>query len=148
MHLSSCAIHNAPALEAGACDCGDSDLANDLYHCGVVAFVSLTGRFGFFVNNRSGECFVEAESAPRDWIAAIAAASDLPDASNLISILCDADRVDFYDAMEAIICELKALTISKGIAGCSGKQLSLPNFRDICEQLPALRAERPGNECR
>jgi hypothetical protein len=62
------------------------------------------------------ECFIEPEQLPSCTLAAIAAASDLPDAHNAIALLRGSDGVNLDDAREAIIAKLKSLATPKSLA--------------------------------
>lgn len=121
LHLSDCALHDGKS-----CDCGELKLTDDARHRVIALHVSLAGRVGFFIDYRGRNCFIEAESAPGAWIAALATASNLPNAGNLVAFLRDANGVDFDHAKETVIGELKALTLLKGGTCSGGVQLSLP----------------------
>ncbi|EUB95874.1 hypothetical protein PMI07_002362 [Rhizobium sp. CF080] len=102
-HISDCALH-----EGNLCDCGGLDLALYELHDFVPTRIPATGRFGFFVNHMGRECFVEPEHLPPLTLAAIAAASDLPDTHNTVAVLRCTDCMDLDYAREAVVSKLKA----------------------------------------
>ena len=106
-HASDCSSH-----EDKACDCGPLELAAYGPHSFVATRIASTGRFGFFLNHMGRERFIEPEQLPTLTLAAIAAASNLIDAHDAISVLRHTDSVDFHDARITIIAKLKTLPCS------------------------------------
>lgn len=110
IHPSDCSIH-----EHAECDCGGLDLASYSPEAFVPTLVSSAGRVGFFLGEDSTACFIEPEQLPPGTLAAIAAAANLPDAHRIIASAGDPDSVDFHDAREAIVAQLKAHLLAQGL---------------------------------
>lgn len=106
-HFSDCSSH-----DDGRCDCEPLDLAAYGPHSFVPTRIPSTGRFGIFLNHMGRERFIETEQLPSLTLAAIAAASDLPDAHDAIAILSDPNSVDFDNARITVISKLKAISCS------------------------------------
>lgn len=109
-HWSDCAIHNAPALPAGPCDCGGLELADDTSHSTIPPLVTWPGGQGAFPSDGNSARFVEPEQLPADRLIADAAATGLPDAHDSIVRLSEADSVDFDTAEVAIVPKFKDAT--------------------------------------
>lgn len=90
------------------------DLAGYEPHSFVATSVALTGRFGFFVGEVGVECFIETEQLPAAALIAYATAANLPDPHKIAALFAGPDCMDLHDAREAVIAQLKALTLAKG----------------------------------
>ena len=104
MHLSDCEIHDDKN-----CTCGNLDLTKYPAHRYIPTLIASAGRFGFFIDHMGGECFIEPEELPPHTLAAIAAASNLPDASDAIAILGNPNSVNLDNAREAVITKFNTL---------------------------------------
>lgn len=90
------------------------------FHDGVPAFVTGAGSVRLLVSHMGREAFIEPHQLPPMAFAAIAAATNLPDAHNRIVIVGRPDSMNLHDAREAVITEFKALLISHGLASDCG----------------------------
>lgn len=106
-HWSDCAVHNSPALQSGACDCGGLELAPDSAHDLIPALVSGARSERFLVCNESSGRFVQSQQLPADRLMAHAAASHLPNTHDGMVLLGDANGVDLDVAGITIISKLK-----------------------------------------
>lgn len=112
-HWSDCAVNNGPALPSGPCNCGGLNLTSDMIESARVAFIPVTGRFGFFVDHMGGEGFVEEHVFPTDALIRIASASNLINAHSGLPRSKSPDGVDLDNSRPAIIAKLKAFARSK-----------------------------------
>jgi hypothetical protein len=53
-HWSDCAVHNAPALPLGECDCGGLDLTHDPHHGLVASPITGARRLGILIEQSDG----------------------------------------------------------------------------------------------
>jgi hypothetical protein len=60
--------------------------------------------------------FIEPQELPALTLAALAAASHLKGAHDVVSVLCDTYGVNLDDARESVIAEFKALPCSESLA--------------------------------
>ena len=67
-HWSDCALHNAPALPIGECDCDNLDLAEDLSHGAISPPVFGTGSSGLLIEERKPSSFIEPQEFPADGL--------------------------------------------------------------------------------
>ena len=103
IHWADCAVHNAPALPLGECNCGGLYLADNAAHNGIATAVSLAGRCGCFACNRETLGFVEPKELPACPLAADASASDLPDTHYRVAVFGKPCGVDFDDSGVPVI---------------------------------------------
>jgi hypothetical protein len=99
-------MHREPALPAGECDCGNSNLAVDRCHIPIASLVPVAGRLGWFIDNMGRECFIQPQEFPADTFPAFAAAPNLPDAHNGISSSANANGMNFDKAGETVVSQL------------------------------------------
>jgi hypothetical protein len=130
-HWSDCAVHNAPALPVGICDCGGLNLIGDCLHDGIAAFVPGAGSVRILVNHMGRQGFIKPHQLPTVALAAIAAASDLEHAHDGIAILGYSNGMNLHDARIAVIAKLKALLFSQGLTGCSTPHESSPENGEL-----------------
>lgn len=125
-HWSTCAVHNAPALPIGRCNCGGLNLTDDCLKYGIAAFVTGSGGVRFLVDHMGAEGFVEVHVLPAGALIALAAAANLPDIHDRVVVLGHPDDMDLNDAREAIVAQLKALPLPQGLAGNIGQHTQTP----------------------
>ena len=107
MHWSDCAIHNAPALPVGPCDCGGLELALDVAHGSIASFISGARSEGPLLGNQGAGSLVQPQCFPPDGLIADAAAGDLPDAHDSVVFFGGSDGVDLNVADIPVVLELK-----------------------------------------
>jgi hypothetical protein len=128
-HWSDCALHNAPALPIGPCNCGYPDFAIDDLHDRITAFVFGAGSVRILISHMGREGFVEPEQLKSHGLAAYAATANLPNAHDFVTILGHPDSMNLNDARETVISQLKALSCSEGCAGNSVQHSKPPLSR-------------------
>ncbi len=106
-HWSDCAVHNAPALPVGVCDCGGLDLADNAGHGLVATLEAFPGGVGGFVENCECACLVEPQQLPTNRLVVNASTSHLPDPHNGIAVPGQAASVDLNVPSVPIIPNLK-----------------------------------------
>lgn len=106
-HWSDCAVHNAPALPVGECDCGGLDLADNASHGLVPTLVPAPWSGGLLVQDGEANGLVETQELPSSPLVVGAPAPHLPDPHDGIAILSDAASVDLDVTTVAVVPNLK-----------------------------------------
>lgn len=106
-HWSDCAVHNAPALSIGSCDCGGLELALDTAHDLIPALVPVARSKGLLFCNESPSSLVQAQQLPADRLMTDAAASNLPHAHDGMVFFGDSDGVNLNVAGVSIVSKLE-----------------------------------------
>jgi hypothetical protein len=109
-HWSSCAVHNAPALPVGPCDCGGLELTSDGDDDGITRIITRAGSQRPLVCDDGAGGFVQTQQFPADRFIAGAAAGNLPDSHDGIVILREADRMNLDIPDVAIVRKAQNVT--------------------------------------
>lgn len=114
-HWSDCAVHNAPALPVGACDCGGLDLSDYTGHSFVAPFIADPGCFGVLSQDCNPDRFIKAQQLPANGLVADAAAANLPDTDDGVVFPREPASVSLNDTDIAVVSDLKSpLCLDRG----------------------------------
>jgi hypothetical protein len=97
----------SPALPAEPCDCGCLELALNVTHNPIPAFVAGARGERFDLRDKSTGSFVRSQQFPADRLITDAAASDLPDAHDGVVLFGGPHRVNLDIARISVVVKLK-----------------------------------------
>lgn len=94
--------------DIGSCNCSRLNLAVDVGHSGIGAPIPAPRGVRGLVGEKSAGGFVQAEKLPSDAFIAFTAATDLPNAHNVVSVLGTSDGMNLDNTGESIVTDPKA----------------------------------------